>query len=147
MSIDNSVNGLLEGGGKSAKFPTAGTTVKGTVVSATTRQATEFGTGKPKTFDNGDPMMELVVTLQTTDRDPDDQNDDGRRTLYAGAKMLKAIKAALQAAGAKLEEGGTLAVQYTGDGEPSQRGFQPPKLYVAQYEKPAAVSAGVANLL
>lgn len=81
--------------------------------------------------------------------DPDDANDDGRRTLYAGGKMLKAIRDALQVAKAQLEEGGTLAVQYTGDGTATRPGANPPKLYVAQYQPPApsTVGADVANLL
>ncbi len=147
MSIDSSVAGLLESASKTAKFPTVGTTHKGEVVSATTRQATDFDSGKPKFWDDGNPIMELVITIQTTERDPDDTHDDGRRTLYAGGRMLKAIKDALRAARATLEEGGKLAVQYTGDGE-ATRG-NPPKLYAAQYEPPApgGVDTAVANLL
>lgn len=137
MSIDPDALALLESGGKTAKFPTVNTTVKGKVVAAKSQQATEYGTGKPKTYDNGDPVMEVVITLQTDERDPDDATDDGRRTLYASGRMKKAISEAIQRSGQKLAEGGTLAVKYTGDGEPKSPGMNPPKLYRAEYQPPA----------
>ncbi|MFS8609767.1 MAG: ATP:cob(I)alamin adenosyltransferase [Gammaproteobacteria bacterium] len=39
------------------------------------------------------------------------------------------------------EIGGTLAVQYTSDGEPSRRGMNPPKQYTAAYKPPVAAVA------
>ena len=37
---------------------------------------------------------------------------------------------------AGLVTGGKIAVKYTGDGEPSKPGFNPPKLFEARYEAP-----------
>lgn len=52
--------------------------------------------------------------------------------------LAGAIQAAITEAGATgLQEGGTLAVQYTGDGE-RKPGKNPPKLYAAQYKAPVA---------
>lgn len=145
MTIDSSATDLLEGGGTSFKFQTVGDIAKGAVVSATAVQQKDFTTGKPKFWDDGNPMMQLVITLQTDERDADDATDDGTRRIFAKGEMLSAIRVAL--AGRKLEEGGVLAVQYTGDGEPKQRGFNPPKLYRAQYEAPSGVSADVDSLI
>lgn len=139
------VNAFLMGGGvRSAKFETIGDKVTGTVVAAEVTQQTDITTGAPKTWDNGDPMMQLVVTLATDQRDPDDPDDTGERKLYLkGGKpttSLGAVKAAIKAAGAKgIEVGATLALAYTGDGEPTKRGFNAPKEYAAKYTAPPAI--------
>lgn len=147
MSIDNSALDLLAAGGTAAKFPEIGTVHKGTVVSATTKQQTKFGTGELEWWDDAktQPRMEVVITLQTQDYDADNASDDGKRVLYASGNMLKAIRTAL--AGSQLEAGGTLAVQYTADGTPSKPGYNPPKVYTAQYKAPSPVAAEVADLI
>lgn len=133
---------LMQGGVPAAKFESPGDAVKGIVEAAEVTQQTDIKTGQPKTWDNGDPMMQLVVTLQTDLDDGDD--DDGRRKLYLrGSKpdsSLGAVKGAIRDAKAKgLEVGGELVLQYTGDGQPTQRGFNPPKLYRAKYTAPAPI--------
>ena len=142
--MTDTLDSFLGGGGSpSAKFIDVGATVKGTVTAAEVVQQTEFGTGTPKTWDDGKPMMQAVITLSTDLRDDDIEDDDGTRRLFVKGQMQKAVREALKAAGVKsLEIGGTLAVKYTGDGAPSKPGFNGPKLYAAQY-KAAPVSAGL----
>lgn len=139
-------NDLLLGSGiPAAKFSDIGAMVKGSVVRSESSQQTDFATGKPLTYDDGNPKMQVVITLQTDDRDPSVSDDNGLRKLYVrvGSQMHKALAAALRAANSKLEIGGTLAVKYERD-EPSQtKGFNPAKQYVAQY----APSAQGADLL
>lgn len=133
-------NDLLLGSGiPAAKFAAVGATVKGTVVRSESGQQTDFATGKPLTFDDGNPKMQVIITLQTDDRDPSVGDDNGQRKLYVrvGSQMHKAIAGALRSVNAKLDVGGTLAVKYDHD-EPSQtKGFNPAKQYVAQYAPPA----------
>ena len=143
MTIDNSVDALLQGGGSALKFPTIGTSHRGTVISATTRQAIDFVTKAPKTFKDGSPIMELVVTLQTDQRD--DDQDDGVRRLFCNRRMLDAIRTALK--GRKLEAGGELAIQYHADGKPEAAGLTPPKLFQAAYRPPAPVAPTADALL
>lgn len=73
------------------------------------------GAGKPKFFPSGDPIMGIVVEVQTDERDPSDPDDDGKRTFYIEGKRLKeAVREAVRAAGgAGLEVGGTLDVTLT----------------------------------
>jgi hypothetical protein len=126
------------GGVKSAAFPTIGTVWKGAVISSEIRDQTDLKTGEAKRFQNGDPMKQLVVTIQTDVRDPNVTDDDGQRSLWAkGGKgsMLEAIRNATQPHGG-LRAGGILAVKYTGDGVAAKRGFDPPKFYAAQYTPP-----------
>lgn len=135
------VNDLLAAGAKvpGAKFEKVGDSVAGTIVSAEARQCMKFGTTDPDFWPQGDPKMQVVVTLQTDERDATIEDDDGQRRLHAkkpGA-MLTAIVAAL--AGQRLEVGGRLAVQFTGE-TPSAKG-NPQKLYAAAYQPPAANAA------
>ena len=139
MSSFTDVNDLLESGGVTpAKFETIGASATGKIVHAEVQQQREIDTGKPKFWDDGKPRMQIVVHLQTTQRDPAVSDDDGKRAVYCRGNMLKALRSALRTAGAQLEVGGTLAVTYTGDGE-AKRGFNAPKLYTVTYT-PSAVS-------
>jgi hypothetical protein len=139
-------NDLLMGGGvKSATFPDQqyGTTVGGLIVrEPTVRQQTDYKTGEPKFFPNGDPMMQIVVQVQTDLRDPAEPNDDGVRGLYLKAQMMQAVREAVKAAGGKgLEVGGHLAVTYVRD-EPSKLGKgSDKKIYSAAYRLPTAQAA------
>lgn len=143
--IDSAALDLLEGGGKSAKFD-VGTVVKGKVVSAEARQQTSFESKEPLFWDDGNPRMQLVITLATDERDPDDPTDDGHRNLYCKGQLLEAVKAALKKVGAKLTEGGDLAVKCTGLGDPPKPHLNPPKLYFAEYSAPSKV-AGAESML
>lgn len=149
MTIDSSVSDFLApSGGKSASLGDIGDTIRGTVVSAETRQQTEFGTDKLLFWDDGGPMMQLVIALQTDQRDGED--DTGIRNLYVkGSKkpesmsLAAALIVALKKAGAQLEVGGTLAVKYVGEGKPSKPGFNPPKQYEMAYKAPALDTGGL----
>lgn len=132
---------LMGGGGApTAKFPVPQTSVGGRITERpTVEQQRDISTGDKKFWSDGNPQMQLVVTVQTTERDPQIDEDDGRRRLFVKGQMKNAIADAVRAAGARgLEVGGTLTVTYSHDGVASQRGFNPPKQYVAQYVAAAA---------
>lgn len=129
---------LMGGSVTSAKFESINDSVTGTIVEEPeVRQQTDLDTGLPKTWPDGRPMMQLVVTLQTELHE--DADDDGLRRVYVKGKSLtEAVRDAVRKAGAKgLEVGGRLQVVYVGDGEVKKRGFNPPKLYLAQYARPS----------
>lgn len=77
-----------------------GQPLTGTVVVTQVRQKRAYQSENLDTWPNGDPKMEAVVTLQTTERDPGDPEDDGTRrfsiNLWGGQKaaLLAACKAA-----------------------------------------------------
>lgn len=138
---------LMGSKSRSAKFESIGDIVQGTIATIPeVTQQTDLETGKPVTWDDGNPKMQLVVTLQTDLRDIDDEDDDGIRKLYVkGSKkpesksLHAAVLAAVLTTGAKgLEVGGKLAVKYTGNGVSKTRGFNPPKQYTATYQPAAA---------
>ncbi|MFD1940561.1 hypothetical protein ACFSKW_54820 [Nonomuraea mangrovi] len=137
-------NDFLMGSGiPAAKFETIGTTVTGQIsAQPEVTQQTDLDTGKPLFWDDGRPRMQLVVTVQTNLRDPEIVDDDGQRKFYVRAKLQEAVRTAVRAAKAKgLEVGGTLSITYSGDGEQTRRGFNPPKLYSATYQPPSVVAA------
>ena len=136
---------LFSEGSKSFRFDTIGDTVKGVIESIVATQQTDLGTGEPLTWSNGQKRMQLVITLKTEERDGSD--DDGLRTIYAkggryevakgeGQSMRDAIAEAVRESKAeRIENGDELAVCYTGESKPTQRGYQPAKLYVAGFKK------------
>lgn len=132
---------IMGGGSKSAKFDGVGVSVSGVIEDISAKQQTDFTTGEPKSWPNGDPMYQVLVRLQTAERE--DFDDDGVRTLYVKGKSLTAaVRDAVRKAGAKgLEVGGTLTVTYTGDGVSERKGINPPKLYEASYVKPDPAAA------
>lgn len=133
---------LMGGGGRSATFKNIGDVVEGTIAAPPTlRQQTDIDSGKPKTWDNGDPVMQLVVQLQTNERE--DPDDDGLRNLYVSggfkrASLQKAVADAIRTAKASgLAVGGRLAVKFTGEEPPQKKGMNPAKLYAAKYTPPS----------
>ena len=135
----NSVAGFFGGGGgKGAKFPTVGTTVTGTITAVhPPENQTEFGTGR--VLEN---KFQVRIDLATSERDIQDQYDDGARTLYVRGWMTGAIGDAVRKSGAREPEiGGTLTVKYSGDGQPSRPGISGPKQYEATYVAPATTGS------
>lgn len=127
---------LMGGGGApTAKFPTIGTSVGGRITEKpTVQQQRDIQTGEAKFWGDGNPMMQLVVTVQTNQIDPTITDDDGRRRLFIKGQLKNAVQDAVRAVGGSgLEVGGILTVTYVRDGEVKQRGFNPPKQYDAKY--------------
>ena len=132
---------FLSGGVKipAVKFPEPGAKVVGTVIKNVLRQQTSYdpkGGGKPLFWDNGDPIMKAVVTLQLDEGfEPLDEDDDGRRNLHVDKKKMRdAIRDAIRESGHKGQlEGGRLGVMFTKWGV-SDTAPNPPKEWKAQYE-------------
>ena len=144
---DEAVNAFLreQGGGKAFAFDAIGDSVQGEIIGMDLRQQTDMQTGEPKTFDDGRPRMVMVVTLQTELQG--DETDDGSRSVWLrggnyavgkgkGTSSLTAVKDAMRRAGVSdIETGGWLRVDYTGESV-AKRGYNPAKLYTADYRPP-----------
>lgn len=139
--MSDALDALVSGGSKIFKFDSIGDTVKGTVTQVEQTQQTDFKTKKPLFWDDGTPRMQFVVHLDTDLSDGPD--DDGKRRIFAKGQMERAIKDAIRESRAGKDQiiGGTLAVKYVEDGEPPERGLNPPKIYRAQF-KPSAGAVG-----
>ena len=144
MSIDAVFDDLMSSGGgiPSAKFPTIGTVVRGTIVSIEKVPQLDMA-GKPKLWKDGTEREQWKIVLQTDERDPSIDGDEGKRALYAYWHLEQAFKDALHEGGATKHNtiGGTLAVEFTGEDEPTGPGLNPPKLYRAQFQPGSAAAA------
>jgi hypothetical protein len=142
MSTPQSADAFLMGGGgaPTAKFPAPGTTVSGRITEPPqVQQQRDVQSGQPKHWPDGNPMMQLVVTVQTDQRDPVVSEDDGRRRIFVKGQMKNAIQDAVKLVGARgLEVGGLLSVTYTHDGQKTNPAFSAPKQFRAQYTAAAA---------
>lgn len=135
--------------GKFAQFPQPGATVAGTIKEISDqKQATKWNPD-PKAkreldfWPSGDPVMEVWVTVQTQDRDPQDPEDTGLRTIVVTVNQkqggqLAAIIDACEAAGAETPlPGGFLALTFTHFDPESKNQQNPRKVYAAKYQAPA----------
>jgi hypothetical protein len=139
MSLDSLDEVLSGGGAKSAftKDSPLGTTVTGTILDANTNQIHDYMTGKPKTWDDGRPQMQIVVRIQTELRA--DADDDGVRGVYikTWGPWKEALMAAIKAIGKSkpseaLVPGYGFTAQFSGT-KPSQQGSDT-KLYTYRIE-------------
>ena len=125
---------FLGGGGNSLpafKFTNVGDTCKG-VVTEIKKLEDRDPNGTIKTWSDGKPKHVFVFNLDTT---------DGAVSLWVRGNMVKAIKEAAATAGVSTLIGTTIAVQFTGLGEATTKGYNPPKLYKAQVKPAAGISA------
>jgi hypothetical protein len=139
MSIDQSIaEELTRSGGPTAKWDAIGDVRRVVIASVEKRQVTDFDTGEPLTWPNGDPKWQFVFG----GTDP----DSGEETrIFAKGYMLSAVKEALRTANSAPEVGGTLAVKWTGNAEPVGRKAAA-KQWAATYNPPAVIAMTAADL-
>jgi hypothetical protein len=141
--MSNASKSFLSGGGpKALAFPTVGTSHTGTIDSDPVEsQQIDPATQEPKTWKDGNPMMQLVITVATSQSE--DEDDDGLRRIFVKGQMRKAFQAALAEAGVdELLPGGQITVTFTHEGEKSNPAFSPPKQYAVSYVPPKGGTNG-----
>lgn len=129
---------------KGAKFEQPGTSISGIIENVTANQICDFKSRQPKFFDDGQPQMQVLVTINTGVTDPMVEDDDGRRTVYIKGFGLQrhAWLQALHNAGlrkaAEVRPGDRFTATFTGFGE-AKPGMNAPKLfeYVIEHQSPA----------
>lgn len=130
----------------SSKYDPINTVHMGRVVKVTVRQ-TRDDDGKPQFWEDGNPMQQLIIAIQTDQRDPARPGDDGVRGIYIKwwNEQRKAFIECMRIAGTDdVEPGGMFAVKYIGDGpQPTDRKLSPAKLLKFEYKPPT----GMAGLL
>jgi hypothetical protein len=139
------IDQLFMGRPEAVKFDQVGDAVVGRIVDLQSQQVRDFGTGNPKFYQDGRPVMEPVVILQV--------EDAGSRTLYCGQGLRKAIGDAVRAVNFTRAPGqqvpgirkdGYLHVTYTGQDKPRRAGSQGAKVYQASYVPPGSPPVGAA---
>lgn len=136
------------------KFTNPGDTHTGTITEVSdARQATEYGSNELAYWDKERtrPKMQVAVTLDTTERDPQDANDTGKRTLWVvedgrSGSILSAIRQAVHQVGAgTIDIGGQLTVTFSGFDPNSKNPANPRKVYSASYAPPAPAGGMFTN--
>ena len=136
------------------KFVSPGDTHTGTITEVSdARQATEFGSNELAYWDKERtrPKMQVAVTLDTSERDPQDANDTGKRTLWVvedgrSGSILSAIRQAVHQVGAgTIDIGGQLTVTFSGFDPNSKNPANPRKVYSASYVPPAPAGGMFTN--
>jgi hypothetical protein len=134
------VEALLAGGPPALKFDTLGVVHSGRITAVEARQQTDYDNGTPMVYADGNPMMQIIVDLDTDQRDPSIPDDDGSRRAYIKGQMLSAARSAVKQAGARsLLPGGTLTVAWIGEGVAKNARFNKPKIYQVTYVAPSGV--------
>lgn len=130
-----------ESGGKAASFTQKGVVFKGVLLDNPVEKQQTTPSGELKWFDDAktQPRMQLVFKFQTDERDPDDPEDTGLRSLWTKIEQIRAIREALKAAGSRRPEiGGTLELAWTSETPPKTRGHNPTKHFTARWTPPVS---------
>lgn len=127
-----------------------GDSISGIVVSANKEQQTDFDSGDPLEWDNGDPRMESVIIVSDTGEvDPEADNDDGTRALHlrggnyeveegSGVAGEKALLEAINKSGIRCDTGVKITATITGMAKVTGRGRNPAKLWTIKLDKAPA---------
>lgn len=120
------------GSGEGLKFEKIGDTHMGTLVRIDSRTDTD-PSGTVKKWEDGSPKKVYMWTLQVGG------DEEELATLWVRGNMVKALREAALEAGVKKGAdliGSKVVVRYHANGEPSTKGFAPPKLFMAKITLP-----------
>jgi hypothetical protein len=109
------------------RFANVGDSVKGQLINVT-KLEDKTPDGTVKRWADGSPMHVFVFDL--------DENFDGKPewAVWVRGNMVTAVREALKAAGLKPSDKPILTIKHTELGEPSKKGYSPPKLFKAKAE-------------
>lgn len=133
--MSSAIGGFFSGGGKGITWPDQPPkTVTGVIRAIHPPEAVK----DPKTGQPTD-REQVRIEIETDERDPEIQYDDGVRTLYVKSYMRGAIGDALRQAGEREPKpGGRLTVHFTHTEPPERPGLSASKHFQVQYQPPAA---------
>jgi hypothetical protein len=112
----------------SFKDAKVGDSFTGTITDLETAQVRNYETGDPEFWEDGNPKLQIVVTLAT--EYGDGVEDDGERKVYLFGQKLQAAKAAMKEANVtKLEKGFGFTITFAGEKPSSNKKYNNVKLY------------------
>lgn len=134
--VEMSLDSVMQGGspGLFDKNDPVGTSHQGEITGIEAQQQTDFQTGVPLFYPNGNPKPQVVIHLKTGLRAPERNYDDGVRAFYCKGYSIPNLRAASQQAGVGNfpRVGDTIRITFS-ETKPSQtRGFADAKIYSFQ---------------
>ena len=132
----NDIDDFTSGGTSlpAVKFNEIGDTISGQIVDGR-KLEDRAPDGTVKTWSNGDPMHVYVFDLDT------DGDGSADHSLWVRGNLVKVLRQALADAGVKPSDNPKITVKFSELGEPSRKGYSPPKLFKAKAEKVAKPTA------
>lgn len=106
-----------------------GDSFTGVITELETAQVRDFETNEPKFWDDGNPQLQVVLTLATDYIDSDVEGDDGTRKLYLVGQKLTAMKAAVKEFGKQIAKGQIITITFTGEKPNANKRYNATKLY------------------
>lgn len=139
MTSTQSLNDLLGGSGPpSFKWEKVGDTLVGTLIDARNVQQTDIKDGTPMVWPDGNPRMQLVLTVRQ------DDGEEVRGFLKPGARA--ALQQAVAESGGEFQLNSRVAIKFSGEEPSKSAGMSAKKLWEAAY-KPPAPAIDAADLL
>lgn len=134
--VEMSLDSVMQGGspGLFDKNDPVGTSHQGEITGIEAQQQTDFQTGAPLCYPNGNPKPQVIIHLKTGLRAPERNYDDGVRVFYCKGYSIPNLRAASQQAGVGNfpRVGDTIRITFS-ETKPSQtRGFADAKIYSFQ---------------
>lgn len=112
----------------SFKDAKVGDSFTGVITDLETAQVRNYETGDPEFWEDGNPKLQIVVTLATDYNEG--AEDDGERKVYLFGQKLQAAKAAMKEANIdKLEKGFQFTITFAGEKPSSNKKYNNIKLY------------------
>lgn len=151
-------NLFLSGGAPGQKFPEVGAKFSGTLISWEMADQTDLDTGEIKTWPDGKPRKQLIMTIQGeptgytlewNGRGFDRKmlaDDDGIRRLFVKGQMQSALGKAMRNAKGSVEAGAYIEIVRTADIDPSKKGYSPTQTFNAKWT-PASQNTHAASAL
>lgn len=142
-----SLNDLLAGGAKTIKLETVGETITGTIRNIATKQVTSFGSGQPEFWDDGNPKMQIVITIDA----PELPEGEGSFYTKAWGTDKQALAAAVAETGLTADQalapGNEITITHTELRPHKNPAFNATKIYSFQItpKAPASVNAALAT--
>lgn len=131
----------------SFKDAKVGDSFTGIVTDAEVAQVRDYETSEPKFWDDGNPQMQVVLTLATDYRDPAKADDNGERKAYLPGQKLAALKQALKEIDrTTVQKGDVFTITYIGTKPASNKKYNDVKLYGIEI-KPGKTNPDVDKLL
>lgn len=132
MAFNDINDQLVRSGGPTIKIEQPGGYVDVEVIDAEYRQKTDIKDGTPKTFPDGKPKLQLVLTVMRDGADEEER-------IFMHWTAEKALGKWLREKGEKLERGSRLRIKRLDDVPPKTRGESPQQTYDVQH-KPAPLT-------
>jgi len=121
---------------EAVKFVNPGDTITG-VIRNVTKLEDKTPDGNTKRWDNGDPMHVWVFDLDTTN------TGEANKCVWVRGNLVKVLKQALQEANLRPQDNPQITIKFDKLGEPTRKGYHPPKLFKAKAEAAPQTAASM----